>query len=165
MSRPLNEEQVLKKLKIEDFRHLTKDQVVDLVKMQDKMDPEVFKAAISQIPQFSENVRLMLEDSITFAQGILDKTDIEALEFSNHVNQLNSSLSAMLEDDSYTFEQKIQIMDRMSEILKMEADYKKRLAHERTNLAVGIFGLAASAITAVAGIVGIAINNKHDKNN
>lgn len=41
MSRSLTERQVLKKLKIEDFRHLTKDKVIAMASMLDRMDPEV----------------------------------------------------------------------------------------------------------------------------
>lgn len=41
MSRSLTEKQVLKKLKIEDFRPLTKDKVIAMASMLDRMDPEV----------------------------------------------------------------------------------------------------------------------------
>lgn len=43
MGRSLTEQKVLKKLGIEDFRHLTKDKVIKMASMIDKMDPEVAK--------------------------------------------------------------------------------------------------------------------------
>ena len=43
MSKMLTETQVLKKLNIPDFRHLSKDNVMSFVSMIDKMDPEVAK--------------------------------------------------------------------------------------------------------------------------
>lgn len=39
MARILTEQKVLKKLGIDDFRHVTKDKVIDMVSMIDKMDP------------------------------------------------------------------------------------------------------------------------------
>lgn len=43
MSKLLTEKKILKKLNIEDFRHLTKDKVITMASMLDKMDPEVAK--------------------------------------------------------------------------------------------------------------------------
>ena len=60
MVRPLTEQKVLKKLNIEDFRHLTKDKVITMASMLDKMDPEVAKKALEQFPQFSNVVKEML---------------------------------------------------------------------------------------------------------
>ena len=60
MSRPLTEQQVLKKLKIEDFRHLTKDKVIAMASMLDKMDPEVAKKALEQFPDFANTMKEVL---------------------------------------------------------------------------------------------------------
>ena len=46
MSRTLTEKKVLKKLGIDDFRHLTKEKVITMATMLDKMDPEVAKKAL-----------------------------------------------------------------------------------------------------------------------
>ena len=43
VSRPYNELQVLKKLDIPDFRHMTKDKVIAFASMIPRMDPEVAK--------------------------------------------------------------------------------------------------------------------------
>ena len=45
MARSLTEQKVLKKLGIDDFRHLTKDKVITMASMLDRMDPEVAKKA------------------------------------------------------------------------------------------------------------------------
>ena len=60
MGRPLTEQQVLKKLKIEDFRHLTKDKVIAMASMLDKMDPEVAKKSLEQFPDFSKTMKAVL---------------------------------------------------------------------------------------------------------
>ena len=43
MSKYLTEQKVLRKLGIPDFRHLTKDKVIKMAAMLDKMYPEVAK--------------------------------------------------------------------------------------------------------------------------
>lgn len=51
MSKPFTEQRVLKKLGIQDFRHLTKDKVITMASMLDKMDPEVAKKSNRAIPE------------------------------------------------------------------------------------------------------------------
>lgn len=46
MNRTLNEKQVLKKLDIPDFRHLSKENVMKFATMLPHMDPEVAKKAL-----------------------------------------------------------------------------------------------------------------------
>lgn len=43
MKKSLDEKKVLRKLGIDDFRHMTKDKVMVMASMLDKMDPEVEK--------------------------------------------------------------------------------------------------------------------------
>lgn len=47
MSKPLTEQKVLRKLGIQDFRHLTKDKVITMASMLDKVDPEVAKKQLN----------------------------------------------------------------------------------------------------------------------
>ncbi len=62
MAKLLSEEKVLKKLGIEDFRHLNKAKVINLASMLDKMDPEVAKKALEQFPEFAKTSKEMLVD-------------------------------------------------------------------------------------------------------
>lgn len=52
MVHQLSEQRVLKKLEIEDFRHLTKAKVIKLASMLDRVDTEVAKKALEQFPEF-----------------------------------------------------------------------------------------------------------------
>ena len=47
-SKVLSESQVLEKLDIPDFRHLSKDKIMTFFSMLPSMDPEVAKKAIEQ---------------------------------------------------------------------------------------------------------------------
>lgn len=62
MSRTLTEKKVLKKLGIDDFRHLTKEKVITMATMLDKMDPEVAKKALEQFPEFAKVSKDMLKE-------------------------------------------------------------------------------------------------------
>lgn len=44
MSKLMTEEKVLKKLGIDDFRHITKNKVIKMASMLDRVDPEVAKS-------------------------------------------------------------------------------------------------------------------------
>lgn len=58
----MSEAKVLKKLDIADFRHLTKDKVIKMASMLDKMDPEVAKKALEQFPEFVNTTKEMLTE-------------------------------------------------------------------------------------------------------
>ena len=53
MGKQLTERQVLEKLDIPDFRHITKDKVMEFASMLNKMEPDVAKKAIEQFPEFA----------------------------------------------------------------------------------------------------------------
>lgn len=63
MSKMLTETQVLKKLNIPDFRHLSKDNVMSFVSMIDKMDPEVVKKSVRAVPGLCEGVHSRIKRS------------------------------------------------------------------------------------------------------
>ena len=95
MVRSLTEQKVLKKLGIDDFRHLTKDKVITMASMLDRMDPEVAKKAIEQANTADEiknaqddgitninNVKVpSLEDAKTAAKQVVDNALTKKLSF------------------------------------------------------------------------------------
>lgn len=64
MSKTLTEKQVLKKLGIPDFRHLSKEKVMKFATMLPHMDPEVAKKALEQFPEFSKTTKEMLVEYV-----------------------------------------------------------------------------------------------------
>lgn len=54
MNKTLTEKQVLKKLGIPDFRHLSKEKMIKLATMLPHMDPEVAKKALEQFPELAK---------------------------------------------------------------------------------------------------------------
>lgn len=64
----ISEEKMLQTLDIPDWRHMTKDKVLEFASQMYRLDPEVAKHAISQFPKFSEmgtNIVATLKESLT----------------------------------------------------------------------------------------------------
>lgn len=65
----LTEKQVLKKLNIPDFRHLSKDKIMTFFSMLPNMDSEVAKKAIEQFPTYASTVKEIVSEY----KGFLEK--------------------------------------------------------------------------------------------
>ena len=57
MKRTLSEQKVLKQLKIDNFRQLSKDTIMKFASSINQMDPEVAKKALEQFPEFATVVK------------------------------------------------------------------------------------------------------------
>lgn len=106
IARSLTEQKVLRKLGIEDFRHLTKEKVITMTSMLDKVDPEVAKKAIEQVPNFSDTMKEILHDYMES----LDKAQAANAEsvksFYDSCESIISSLQKELERENLTFDEK-----------------------------------------------------------
>lgn len=72
MARPYTEQQVLKKLDIPDFRHLTKEKVIAFATMVPKMNPEVAKKALEQFPNFASTSLDVLKEYRSVIQEAME---------------------------------------------------------------------------------------------
>lgn len=76
----MTEKQLLKKLDIPDWRHLSKDKVAVFANDFYKLDPEVAKAALAQIPKFSEtSLELVQQMQDSFKTSSSSVKDIDTL--------------------------------------------------------------------------------------
>ena len=128
MSNLLSEQKVLKKLNIEDFRHLTKDKVIAMASMLDKMDPEVSMKALEQFPQFAATTKEMLSEyKEILDKGLVSNRD-SVQAYYDSCNSIIASLQKQLEDESLSFEDRKYIISSMLEISRMmgEKDSQKK---------------------------------------
>lgn len=162
MNRPYTEMQVLKKLDIPDFRHMTKDKVIAFATMIPRMSPEVAMKALEQFPDFaSTSLGIMKE-----YRGILEKAMEEDRESTqicyDMYNRVMSSLEKILEEDELTFDEKTYILDQMKEIANAvsQKDYEK--SNNRLKL-IGIAGGVAASIVAILGTaIGVNLTSKQN---
>lgn len=144
MNKSMTEQKVLKKLGIEDFRYLTKDKVITMASMLDKMDPEVAKKALEQFPEFASTTKEMLVEY----KEILDK-GLESNKESVHAyydtcNSIIASLQKQLEDENLSFEERKYIIDRMLEVSKMMGE--KDSENKKFIATLSVIGAAAACV-------------------
>lgn len=162
MSRSLTEQKVLRKLNIEDFRHLTKDKVITIASMLDKMDPEVAKKALEQFPEFSNTAKEMLVGyKETLDKGLESNKESVQLYYES-CKSVIESLQKQLDDQNLSFEERKYIIDKMFEISKMigekDSENKKFIA------TMTVIGTVAFSVITVALASALGGNTKIESN-
>lgn len=158
MSRTLTEAQVLKKLDIVDFRHLTKDKVMTMATMLDKMDPEVAKKALEQFPEFASTMRQILADYKQSLDEGLKTNAEETKSYYDTCDAIIASCQKELESDDLTFEQRSLILEQMVLVAKMKGE--KNSENKKFIVTMSVIGLAAIGLTAGALITALGGNFK-----
>lgn len=148
MNHTLTEANVLKKLDIEDFRHLTKDKVITMASMLDRMDPEVAKKALEQFPEFAKTTKEMLiEYKDTLDKGLQNNKD-SVQAYYDACQSIIDSLQKQLENNDLSFEQRKEIIDQMLEITKMMGI--KDTENKKFIVRMAMCGAAAIGVTVMA---------------
>lgn len=146
MAKLLSEEKVLKKLGIEDFRHLTKAKVIKLASMLNEMDPEVAKKALEQFPEFAKTSKEILEDYREVLNKGFESNDKSVESVYDTYSVIIQSLQTELDKEDLSFEKKKYIIEQMKDVAdkvdKKDSENKK-----------WIFGMAAIAGTVLVSVV------------
>lgn len=148
MSKPFTEQRVLKKLGIQNFRHLTKDKVITMASMFDKMDPEVAKKAIEQFPNFSDTMKEILRDYKESLDKAQEANANSVSSFYESCDMILSSLQEEFKRDEQTFEERKYIIDKMMEVNKIKGD--KDSENKKFIATMALFGIATVGIVAGA---------------
>lgn len=155
MARSLKEQKVLKKLGIPDFRHMTKDKIVDFATMLPKMDPEVAKKALEQFPEFAKTATEIVSYYKEVVEKGFDENTASVNSFYLTCDSIVATLKEQLEDGNLTFEEKNIIIDKMIELAKMKAEKDNENKHFIADITGKItFGLGV-ALAAVAAVIGV----------
>lgn len=155
MSRPYTEIQVLKKLDIPDFRHLTKDKVIAFTSMIPRMDPEVAKKALDQFPNFaSTSLDIMKEYREIIETALADDRDGTQKCYEMYDRVMNS-LERILQEDELSFDEKAYILDQM----KLVADEVSRKDYEKSSNRLKILGIAGGVAASIVAILGSIIGS------
>lgn len=117
MNRSLTETQVLRKLGITDFRHMTKDKVVSFVSMLPAMDPAVATKALEQFPSFAETGRAVVT---CLKEGMAQASDANAANMAAYNARCEEALGvleAQLEREDLSDEGRRQVIDGILSII------------------------------------------------
>lgn len=119
----LTEAYVKKQLGISDWRHMSKDKIIQFVSYLDRMDPEVAKKAIEQFPDFSRMLTDALKDYKSATESAIKaNTDLNA-QFIDLCNRAIDTIKAVMGDgDNITWEQKKYCMDMIKGMVDKAAD-------------------------------------------
>lgn len=125
MKRTLTEQKVLDRLDIPDWRHITKDKVIDLAAMLPKMDPEVAKSALAQFPEFAKTSLELAHDYKTIFMQILEDCSGHDHAMYDIYNKMLDESIEILHRDNISFEQEMYVMDIMFKVSDAAAKYAK----------------------------------------
>ena len=153
MSKLMTEEKVLKKLGIDDFRHITKNKVIKMASMLDRVDPEVAKKAIEQFPDFSNTAKEILKEYKESLDKSLDLNADSVKSYYDACNSIISSLQKEVENENLSFEEKKYFFDQMIEVSKMMGEKDS----ENKKFIAGCVALGAVVVTGVVAILGSAL--------
>lgn len=156
MNKLLTEQKVLKKLGIEDFRHLTKAKVITLASMIDKMDPEVAKKALEQFPEFAKTISEMLKEYKQILDKALDSNSESMKSYYDICNSIIESLKEELKDQELSFEERKYIIEQMKDVANMVGE--KDTENKRFLASLSIIG--GVVVAAIAGAVAAALGGK-----
>lgn len=149
----MTEQQVLRKLKISDFGHLTKDNVIQMTSMLDEMDPEVAKKALEQFPEFTKTTREILKDyKDSLDKGLQSNNDSVKNCYATY-NSIIISLQKELEKDKLSIEDKKYIFEQM----KYVADKVDKKDTENKKFIAGMSMLTTAVVTGALGLLISAI--------
>ena len=166
MSKSLTEQKVLKKLDIVDFRHLTKDKVIAMASMLDKMDPDVAKKALEQFPEFSKTAKEMLIEYKDTLDKSLDLNNESVQSYYTLCNSIIETLQKQLENENLSFDERKYIIDKMLEISKMmgekDSENKKFIATLAIIGAAVVGGISAVLATTLGGNVRIEADDEDE---
>lgn len=148
MLRRLSEKQVLKKLNIPDFRHLTKEKAIQLASMIPQMDPEVAKKALEQYPHLIDLlISLNKEHSFLIKKGLDDNTESVKM-FHETINAELERLSKELEKDGISQEEREKIRERRLELVKLELEKDT----ENKNFIIKAWNFALAKVAIIGGV-------------
>lgn len=166
LKRPMNEQKVLDKLGIEDFRHLSKDKVIDFVSMIPNMEPEVAKAAIEQFPEFASTMKSIMIDYKQEIEMVLKQNDDSVKAYYEACNKILDSLDKLLNDPNLNTDEKMQIVEKMQEVQRMmsekDTENKKHLREMLVIASVVVVTIASATLTLLGGDANIKLPTNKD---
>lgn len=150
MANQLTEQQVLNKLGIPDFRHLSKNNVMQFASILNEMDPAVAVKALEQFPDFAEVCKDALSKYDTVLEKTVDSNNESMKEVYESYKTIMTVLTKCAEKEDMPFEERKYYLEQMKYI----ADQVAKKDKENKEFILKIAGVAG---TAVLGVVGICV--------
>lgn len=158
MSHTLSEQKVLKRLGIDNFRQLSKKKVLKLASMIHEMDPEVAKKALEQFPEFEKTTLELVEKyHDSFLNLLVSSKETSERVFAMHEYAIQI-LERELSIGELSFEQRMVILDKITEVNAGIREMRREIAQERLVAFVSTGVATVAGIIASAAILGVNLN-------
>ena len=155
MNRTMTERKVLRKLGIQDFRHMTKEKVTGFVSMLPHMDPEVAKKALEQFPDFTKTAVAITADLKDGLDKLVGSNADNMREINAACRSILDSLEAELAREDRSEEERARIIDSMLQVAQLMSEKdteNKAFLREVGKYAAGACIVVVFALAAVLGV-------------
>lgn len=118
----LTEDEIKKKLKISDWRNLSKEKVMQLIQMSPNIDKEVFLKILEQIPHLVDETKVIIN---AFKESV-DASKSMSIETKKYYTTISNRILDLLESDKLSDELKIELKDLLVLIANKMDDLDNR---------------------------------------
>ena len=153
--RYINENAVKKALKIDSFRNLSKEKVMQFASMIPYMDKEVALKIIEQLPVYADFGRAAIEQYTKACDNILEKNEENQIAVIHGYQTILDVLAKKIEKEDLSEEERKAITEDMITVADKiaEADLNnKKFLEKMGHLALWGFGVAIVGLAAVLGV-------------
>ena len=151
-------EQVKEYLNIPDFRHLTKDKLIEFVSAIPDMDKEVAIKIIEQFPEFSGSAKFMVSHYETMCNSILKENGNSVQSVMDGYKQTLDVLSELAKKDDIDPADKRFFAEKMVEVSDRMASYDTSNKQFLEGIAKCFAGFATVMLFACATFLGVKIS-------
>ena len=153
----MTEDDVKSKLNIDNFGDLPNEKIAEFASYLDKMDPEVAKVALGQVPEFALTARTAIESIQKVVIKGFESNDMNMRSYFTMAEDTIESLRKRLEEPTISKEEQNQITEKIIEILKMVAEKdsedKNHISNETTKFVAG----ALVSVAMVGASIGVSM--------
>ena len=153
VQRSLTEEEVLKRLDIPDWRHMTKDKIMSFTSSLPYMDPEVAKEALKKFPEYAGMCTDVLSNINKSMNDVLDHAD-------KSTKQIIEVLQSELKKEDLSVEDKLAINDSIVMLIEKMSELKNHDDEQARKLFDKVMSFGAGALILAAAIIGVDINKR-----
>lgn len=149
----LSQEEVLKKVGLENFKNVPKDKLIAFVSALPEMDKETAIKCIEQFPEFrnyaNEIVGQLKDVSVELLKTQKESQERTILGYQKVLDSLSKRLEqAQLssQDEHYIIEKMIEVADKMAELQRGNEDFLKHIAHLVASIAGGALAIGGAIL-------------------
>ncbi len=157
----MTEEQVKQYLGISDFRHLTRDMVVQLVSCIPDVDKEVAIKIIEQFPEFSSYAKEMVIQYRSLCDSILERNSDSVQTVMNGYKQTLDVLSKLAESEGISSEDRRYFAEKMVDVANKMAELDHGNKEFLLSLLKGFVLFTTATLLFCGSVLGINAKKTH----